>query len=69
MSVTLDTLELTKEQRRMARREIERMAYQKWADAGFRATDALKYWREAEVEWIEFSYVPNRTLEADIGWR
>ena len=67
MSVTLGTLELTEEQRRMARREIERMAYQKWAAAGFPAADALKYWREAEWKWIGFSYVPNRTPEAEIA--
>jgi len=67
MSLTLETLELTEEQRRMARREIERIAYRKWATAGLGLTNALKFWREAEIEWIGFCYVPNRSLEAHAG--
>ena len=36
------------------------MAYFKWQDAGSPDEDPIKFWREAELEWIEYYYVPDR---------
>ena len=62
---TLETLLLTDDERQSARIQIEKMAYFKWQDAGGPETggpetSALRFWCEAELEWMKYFYVPNR---------
>ena len=61
MCLTLDTLELTEEEINAAREEVQRLAYFKWEQAGCpHDADPREFWYEAEREWIEFNYVPDR---------
>ena len=60
---TLDTLLLTDEERRAAKVQVEQMAYFRWQDAGCPQDDALRFWCEAELEWMEYFYVPHRRAE------
>lgn len=61
MCPTLDTLELTEEELRAAREEVQRLAYLKWEGAGCpRRADSRQFWCDAEQEWIDFYYVPDR---------
>jgi hypothetical protein len=65
MCLSLDTLELTEEEARAAREEVRRLAYLKWEQAGCpHLADSLQFWCEAEQEWIDFYYVPDRYLSA-----
>lgn len=57
---TLDTLLLTDDERRAARAQVEKMAYFRWQDAGSPEGCALRFWCEAELEWMKYFYVPNR---------
>lgn len=61
MCLTLDTLELTEEETRAAREEVRRLAYLKWEQAGCsHLVDPSQFWCDAEQEWIDFYYVPDR---------
>lgn len=62
MPTTIESLELTEERRRLAREEIQRMAYFAWERAGRPDGSHDGFWREAEGEWIQFHYVPDRSL-------
>ena len=60
-TTTLNMLELTEEEVKMAREEVQRLAYLKWKKAGSPlVADPLQFWCDAEQEWIDFYYVPNR---------
>ena len=63
MAVTLDTLELTKEELELAREAVRRLAYAKWLDAGSPQGHDVDFWAQAEQEWIARNYVPARTLD------
>jgi hypothetical protein len=67
MPLTIDSLELTDEKRKLAREDIQRMAYLAWERAGRPESDPLRFWQEAEGEWIRFHYVPDRTLYSNGG--
>lgn len=58
--LSLDTLLLTDDELRIARREVEKLAYRKWKEAGSPEGRDAEFWREAELEWIEYYYVPDR---------
>ncbi len=61
MHPSLESLLLTSSELRAARKEVRQMAYLKWEQAGSpQDDDPQKYWREAELEWIEYHYVPDR---------
>jgi hypothetical protein len=60
MKLCVDTLVLTEDEREAARNAIREKAYFKWQAAGCPENEALKFWREGEVEWIEYCYVPDR---------
>jgi hypothetical protein len=61
MCITLDNVELTEHETSVAREEVRRLAYFKWQEAGCPgAADPLSFWCDAEREWIEFYYVPDR---------
>lgn len=64
MDVTLDSLRLNQEHLQAARDEIRRNAYFKWQRAGSPEGDPLRFWREAEHEWMEYQYVPDRPYDA-----
>ena len=58
----LDTLLLTEKELRAARSQVQELAYLKWEAAG-RPPDESRseeFWQEAELEWIEYYYVPDR---------
>ena len=57
---TLDSLLLSDDERAAARRDVEVMAFCKWQDAGCPENSAPHLWEQAELEWIEFRYVPDR---------
>ena len=57
---SLDSLLLTEEELRVACKQVEKLAYFKWQEAGSPEGHAHKFWREAELEWIEYWYVPDR---------
>jgi hypothetical protein len=60
MLTCLDLLLLTDDELKAARKQVQEMSYFKWQAAGCPQDDSLKFWREAELEWIEFYYVPVR---------
>ena len=60
MQPCLDLLLLTEDELKAARKHVEEIAYFKWQAAGCPKEDALTFWREAELEWIEYDYVPDR---------
>lgn len=58
--VSLEDLVLTPEELEIARSQVQEIAYTKWEAAGCpKGCDAL-FWNEAELEWIEYMYVPDR---------
>jgi hypothetical protein len=63
MTVTLETLELTPEERNSCQDAVEQMAYFNWLGAGSPDDGQLEFWLEAEREWIGYNYVPNRPLD------
>ena len=60
MGITLEMLDLLPDEIKRAQARVKRMAYEKWQEAGCPAGQSLKFWREAECEWIEYEYVPHR---------
>ena len=63
MRPCLDSLMLTENERQAAKEEIEVLAYFEWEKAGRPANASLKFWLEAELEWMEYRYVPDRYLK------
>ena len=63
MSVTLETLEMTPQERELCLEAVRKMAYRKWRDSGQPDSPALDYWLQAQREWIENYYVPHRALD------
>ena len=57
---SLDSLLLTSDELERARKQVEEMAYFKWQAAGCPDADPDIFWRDAELEWIEYCYVPDR---------
>ena len=60
MTPCLDSLVLTEDELQVAREQIEKLAYFKWQAAGSPDDATLTFWREAELEWIAYQYVPDR---------
>ena len=60
MQPHLDSLVLTEYEKQTAKTEIQLLAYAKWEEAGCPADSALDFWLEAEFEWMEYRYVPDR---------
>lgn len=60
MSITLDKLEILPEEFAIVKDQVRQIAYRKWQAAGSPRHQALKFWLEAEQEWIEHDYVPHR---------
>jgi hypothetical protein len=56
----LNSLRLSEPQMRAAKLEIQVLAYCKWKEAGCPEKRSLDFWLEAETEWIEYRYVPQR---------
>jgi hypothetical protein len=65
MCVNLDSLDLTDQQRGVARDQIRERAYHLWEKAGRPPGDGMEFWLAAEAEWIGHYYVPPRPLEWD----
>jgi len=63
MTVTLESLELSEEERKVCRDAIEKMAYFNWLNAGDGDKNQLEFWVKAERDWIEHCYVPDRALD------
>lgn len=62
--LSLETLLLSDEELRVAHREVEKLAYRKWKEAGGPEGRDGEFWRAAELEWIEYYYVPDRKSSA-----
>lgn len=60
MVPVLDDLDLTPEERAKAEESIRCLAYCHWKQAGGPPNEDLRFWHEAEQEWILFQYVPHR---------
>jgi hypothetical protein len=60
MRVTLDTLELTRDELDRAKDRVRQLAYLKWEIAGRPFDGSLHFWLEAERRWIEHEYTPHR---------
>jgi hypothetical protein len=58
----LESLALTEEELKIARDQVQQMAFRKWQEAGCPSTDPVCFWKDAELEWIEYYYVPDRNL-------
>lgn len=56
----LELLLLTEEELETAKRQVQEIAYFKWQESGCPEEESLKFWEEAEREWIEYNYVPDR---------
>src|SRR5690349_12519051 len=65
MCPTLETLDLTSEQRAAAREAVGRLAYQNWLDAGQPCGADVDCWLKAEQQWIAQNYVPPRPLDGE----
>ena len=63
MSVTLETLELTRLELESAKNAVRKLAYFNWLDAGCPEFGELEFWLKAEREWIQRDYVPHRTVD------
>ena len=57
---SLDSLPLDEHEIEAAKDEIRSIAFNKWQLAGCPDDSDVDFWIEAEVEWIEFRYVPHR---------
>ncbi len=62
--VRLESLFLREDELQTARKHVQEIAYAKWQAAGCPKDGALKFWREAELEWIEYYYA---AVHAEIG--
>jgi hypothetical protein len=60
MCVTLDTLELTRDELDRAKDRVRQLAYLKWEAAGRPFDGSANFWLEAERHWIEHEYTPHR---------
>jgi hypothetical protein len=60
MQPCLNSLLLLEDELKAARKQVQKIAYFKWQAAGCPEDNALTFWREAELEWIEYYYVPDR---------
>ena len=60
MSVTLDNLELTRDELDRAKDRVRQLAYLNWEAAGLPFDSGLKFWLEAERHWIEYEHTPHR---------
>lgn len=67
MKPTLETLDLSPEEREVARATVRAIAYVKWLNSGRPDGDHPEFWVEAEREWIEHSYVPDRSFNRRNG--
>jgi|WetSurMetagenome_2_1015567.scaffolds.fasta_scaffold992235_2 hypothetical protein len=65
MCPTLETLDLTPEQRTAAREAVGKLAYQNWLDAGQPCGADVDCWVKAEQQWIAQNYVPPRPLDGE----
>lgn len=57
---SLDSLMLTQAELSIAKEQVRQMAYFKWKNAGCPDGRSQRFWSEAELEWIEYFYVPHR---------
>ena len=55
----IESLLLTPEELVSAKKEIEKLAFRLWENAGSPELAERDFWLEAHVEWFETSYVPN----------
>jgi hypothetical protein len=60
---------MDEEKRDAARRQIQDLAYNKWLDAGCPDDCGLQFWVEAEQEWINYYYTPDRYAVLTAGRR
>ena len=58
----LDLLQLTADELKSAKQAVREMAYLKWQAAGCPDNQSLRFWLEAELEWVEYRYVPDHDL-------
>jgi len=65
MQPCLDLLLLTDNELQAAKKQVQEMAYFKWQAAGCPDNAELRFWLDAELEWVEYFYVPNRYATAD----
>ena len=56
----LDQLVLSEELLEAAKNKVQELAYRKWQESGCPENDELSFWLEAEREWIQYYYVPDR---------
>ncbi len=66
---SLEELLLTPEELEFARQQIQEMAYVKWEKAGSPHDGSNRFWNEAELEWIEYFYVPHRSCDGALDRR
>ena len=59
---SLNLLQLTEDELEMAQQTVREMAYLKWQAAGCPEDQSLKFWLEAELEWVEYRYVPDHDV-------
>ena len=60
MQNRLEKLLLNEDELKAAREQVQKLAYRKWQESGCPEDDELTFWLEAEREWIEYYYVPDR---------
>ena len=56
----LEALLLTAAEVAAAKEDIKKLAFCKWKDAGSPENSERDFWMEAQLEWIEYRYVPHR---------
>ena len=63
MSTSLETLEMTAQDRAACHDLVGERAYHKWLNAGCPPGREFDFWLQAEREWIAHDYVPRRPLD------
>ena len=62
---SLDALFLTEDEYQLALSQVRHWAYLKWLDAGRPVGKDKDFWLEAETEWVESQYVPERYADEE----
>ena len=61
----LEDLYLTEDELEIARAEVKEMAFRDWEQAGRPNNCDQEFWEKAQLEWIEYRYVPDRYVSED----
>ena len=59
---SLELLQLMEDELNVAKQTVREMAYFRWQAAGCPDNQSLRFWLEAELEWVEYQYDPDHDV-------